>query len=93
MKRALVGLTIRKATLDDVDAMLGLTQAGAPPGSNRPPVRPVADARETFQQIDADPRTALTRGWYDARLAAWNASASLLQRSPLWPRRHPRLSA
>ncbi len=38
-------------------------------------------------------RTALTRGWYDARLAAWNASASLLQRSPLWSRRHPRLSA
>jgi Sulfotransferase family len=38
-------------------------------------------------------RPALTRRWYDARLAAWNASASLLQRSPLWRRRHPRLSA
>ena len=36
---------------------------------------------------------ALARGWYDARLAAWNASASLVQRSPLWRRRHPRLSA
>ena len=36
---------------------------------------------------------ALTRAWYDARLAAWNASASLFQRSPLWRRRHPRLSA
>jgi hypothetical protein len=38
-------------------------------------------------------RAALTRGWYEARLAAWNACASLLQRSPLWSRRHPRLSA
>jgi hypothetical protein len=33
------------------------------------------------------------RAWYGARLAAWNASASLLQRSPLWRRRHPRLPA
>jgi hypothetical protein len=32
------------------------------------------------------------RAWYDARLAAWNASVSLVQRSPLWRRRHPRLS-
>jgi LPS sulfotransferase NodH len=31
-------------------------------------------------------------GWYDVRLAAWNAAASLVQRSPLWRRRHPRLS-
>ena len=38
------------------------------------------------------PRAALARRWYEARLAAWDASASLLQRSPLWPRRHPRLS-
>jgi len=38
-------------------------------------------------------RSALMRRWYEARLAAWNASASLLQRSPLWRRRHPRLSA
>jgi LPS sulfotransferase NodH len=29
--------------------------------------------------------------WYRARLAAWNASASALQRSPLWSRRHPPL--
>ena len=36
-------------------------------------------------------RPALARGWYDARLTAWNASASLVQRSPLWRRRHPRL--
>ena len=33
----------------------------------------------------------VTRGWYDVRLAAWNAAASLVQRSPLWRRRHPRL--
>jgi hypothetical protein len=37
-------------------------------------------------------RASATRAWYDARLAAWNASASLVQRSPLWRRRHPRLS-
>jgi len=35
----------------------------------------------------------LARGWYDARLVAWNAAASVVQRSPLWRRRHPRLSA
>jgi hypothetical protein len=33
----------------------------------------------------------LARAWYDARLAAWNATASIVQRSPLWRRRHPRL--
>jgi Sulfotransferase family len=38
-------------------------------------------------------RAAVARSWYDARLTAWNASASLVQRSPLWRRRHPRLSA
>jgi len=38
-------------------------------------------------------RPALARGWYDARLTAWNASAWLVQRSPLWRSRHPRLSA
>jgi hypothetical protein len=37
-------------------------------------------------------RASAARAWYDARLAAWNASASLVQRSPLWRRRHPRLS-
>ena len=47
---------------------------------------------DVMSKESAGVRTALTRGWYDARLAAWNASASLLQRSPLWPRRHPRLS-
>ncbi len=35
----------------------------------------------------------VARARYDARLAAWNAAASLVQRSPLWRRRHPRLSA
>jgi Sulfotransferase family len=38
-------------------------------------------------------RAAVARGWYDARLTAWNVTASLVQRSPLWRRRHPRLSA
>jgi hypothetical protein len=38
-------------------------------------------------------RPALERAWYDVRLTAWNAAASSLQRSPLWRRRHPRLSA
>lgn len=38
-------------------------------------------------------RPALQRAWYDARLTAWNAAASIVQRSPLWRRRHPRLSA
>jgi hypothetical protein len=36
------------------------------------------------------PRAAATRFSYDIRLAAWNATASVLQRSPLWRRRHPR---
>jgi hypothetical protein len=30
--------------------------------------------------------------WYGARLGAWNATAAALQRSPLWRRRHPRLT-
>jgi hypothetical protein len=34
----------------------------------------------------------LARAFYAARLGAWNASASLVQRSPVWRRRHPRLS-
>lgn len=36
---------------------------------------------------------AVARGWYAARLGAWNVAAGLLQRSPLWRRRHPRLSS
>jgi hypothetical protein len=36
-------------------------------------------------------RAAATRLSYDARLAVWNVTASVLQRSPLWRRRHPRL--
>ena len=39
------------------------------------------------------PQAAIVRAWYDVRLAAWNAAASTVQRSPLWRRRHPRLSA
>jgi LPS sulfotransferase NodH len=38
-------------------------------------------------------RAKAKRAVYDVRLAAWNATASLLQRSPFWRRRHPRLSA
>jgi hypothetical protein len=38
-------------------------------------------------------RAPATRLSYDVRLAAWNATASVLQRSPVWRRRHPRLSA
>jgi hypothetical protein len=37
-------------------------------------------------------RAQTARAAYDVRLAAWNASAALLQRSPLWRRRHPRLA-
>jgi hypothetical protein len=37
-------------------------------------------------------RASAARAWYDARLAAWNTSTSFVQRSPLWRRRHPRLS-
>lgn len=37
-------------------------------------------------------RAAATRLSYGARLAAWNATAAAVQRSPLWRRRHPRLS-
>ena len=44
-------------------------------------------------RLSGGARSALARGWYDARLTAWNASAWLVQRSPLWRSRHPRLSA
>ena len=38
-------------------------------------------------------RKVAARSWYDTRLAAWNATTAVVQRSPLWRRRHPRLSA
>jgi hypothetical protein len=38
-------------------------------------------------------RAAVVRGSYDVTLAAWNATASAIQRSPLWRKRHPPLSA
>jgi hypothetical protein len=38
-------------------------------------------------------RPAIARSAYDVRLGAWNAAASAIQRSPLWRRRHPPLSA
>jgi sulfotransferase family protein len=37
-------------------------------------------------------RERLALASYRARLAAWNAMAAVLQRSPLWRRRHPRLA-
>jgi hypothetical protein len=40
-----------------------------------------------------DLRARLARTRYESQLTAWNATASLVQRSPLWRRRHPRLSA
>jgi hypothetical protein len=43
--------------------------------------------------VPPGPRARLQRGWYDVRLAAWNVAAAGVQRSPLWRRRHPRLSA
>jgi hypothetical protein len=36
-------------------------------------------------------KAVVARRWYDTRLAAWNVAASVVQRSPLWRRRHPRL--
>ena len=67
-----------------------------------------ADDVSAFEQIAGDLLDALgyevrtvastgraraARGWYHARLAVWNGSAAAVQRSPLWRRRHPRLSA
>jgi hypothetical protein len=46
-----------------------------------------ADSAPSGQSVGADTR----RAWYDLRLAAWNAATSIVQRSPLWRRRHPRL--
>ncbi|HLG09568.1 MAG TPA: sulfotransferase [Gaiellaceae bacterium] len=49
-----------------------------------------------YELVDPPPRAPSVRarvalGWYGARLTAWNATASALQRSPLWRRRHPPL--
>jgi LPS sulfotransferase NodH len=48
---------------------------------------------EVTSQRRSSMRASAARASYDARLAAWNATASVVQRSPLWRRRHPRLSA
>ena len=47
-----------------------------------------------YELLDPPPHSPTARaraalGWYSARLAAWNATASAQQRSPLWRRRHP----
>ena len=49
-----------------------------------------------YELLDPRPRSPTARAraalaWYSARLAAWNATASVQQRSPLWRRRHPPL--
>jgi Sulfotransferase family len=41
---------------------------------------------------DPGTRAEARLAWYRTRLAAWNASAAMVQRSPLWRRRHPRLT-
>ncbi len=52
--------------------------------------------RELGYEVSASSRSSArasaTRASYDARLAAWNATASVIQRSPLWRRRHPLLA-
>jgi hypothetical protein len=58
-------------------------------------------AGDLLRDLGYDVDTSEEAGWgaraararYDARLATWNATAALVQRSPLWRRRHPRLSA
>ena len=50
-----------------------------------------------YPLLDPPPREPVAHGrarmaWYRARLAAWNASAAFVQRSPLWRRRHPPLT-
>jgi len=50
-----------------------------------------------YELLDPPAREPGARGrarlaWYRARLAAWNAAAATTQRSPLWRRRHPRVS-
>jgi len=39
-----------------------------------------------------DTRAHARLAWYRLRVAAWNATAGVIQRSPLWRRRHPRLT-
>jgi hypothetical protein len=49
---------------------------------------------ELGYEVTSEPgsaRAVAARAWYDARLAAWNAAASAVQRSPLWRRRHTKL--
>jgi hypothetical protein len=41
---------------------------------------------------DPDVKGRARLAWYRARLGAWNATTATVQRSPLWRRRHPRLT-
>jgi hypothetical protein len=45
---------------------------------------------DVLGEPEAGARTRLA--WYRARLAAWNATAAVVQRSPLWRRRHRRVT-
>ncbi len=42
--------------------------------------------------VQRSTRAKFDLAWYRARTGAWKASAYAMQRSPLWRRRHPRLS-
>jgi hypothetical protein len=49
-----------------------------------------------YETADPGPPRAAARarlGWYEARIAAWNATGTAIARSPLWARRHPRLQS
>ncbi len=46
---------------------------------------------ERGSPADEGARSLVTRASYEARLQAWNAASALVQRSPVWSRRHPRL--
>jgi hypothetical protein len=53
-------------------------------------------AQLDYELLDPPPHSPTARAraalaWYSARLAAWNVTASVQQRSPLWRRRHPPL--
>ena len=74
-----------RSELDREDALAFEAVAGRPPRRAR-----LRDARADPARRTA--AVALALAWYRARLAAWNAAAAATQRSPLWRRRHPRLT-
>jgi Sulfotransferase family len=48
-------------------------------------------AKLGYELLGEPERARRKLAWYRARLAAWNATAAAVQRSPLWRRRHPPL--